>query len=59
LAPIWTQNTRMNRLAVLSVEARTDRDKGLDGPRWHRGSSYSEQTKISPPGRDPIGEERS
>jgi hypothetical protein len=33
VAPIWAPNTGTNRLAMLSVEARTVRGTGPDGPR--------------------------
>jgi hypothetical protein len=39
LAPIWTPNTGTDRLALLSVEARTLRGTGSDGPRLSAGAS--------------------
>jgi hypothetical protein len=41
LAPIWTPNTGINHITVLSAEARTIRGTGSDGPRPGRRSISS------------------
>jgi hypothetical protein len=44
LVPIWVPNNGDDCLAVLSTEARTDRDKGPGGPRPGTGATLPLRT---------------